>query len=400
MQNCFKNHSLLGGVFLFFVTQVVYANDFSAYLGLEARYFFNEPLWHEQDEHSASLSGYFDYYKDLNSGNQRIVVSGFGRVDSADENRTHLDVREAYWWTDLSSVELFLGARKIFWGVTESIHLVDIINQDDLVENIDGEDKLGQPMLEAQFIRDWGTIDVFVLPYFREKQFPSESARLRAGVPILDDAVYQSSEEEHHVDLALRWSTYVDIWDIGISHFSGTNRDPLLLPHVVDGVFVGLMPHYRQIEQTGLDIQATIGAWLLKMEAISVYEEEYGRNSALVGGIEYTFFTLGSTNMDLGVIAEYQFDDRIGVRKSNGQNDIALGARLAFNDVDATEFLAIFSQDLDDSNQFVSLETSKRFTDNWRVELEARFFNHIESGTMEYDLREDDYLQLEVRRYF
>ncbi|WNO07512.1 hypothetical protein [Teredinibacter sp. KSP-S5-2] len=400
MRNCFKALQFLGSMSFYFVAQVVYANDFSAYLGLEARYFFNEPLWLEQDEHSASLSGYFEYYKDLGEGGQRVVVSGFGRVDSADDNRTHLDAREAYWWADLSGAELFLGVRKIFWGVTESIHLVDVINQDDLVENIDGEDKLGQPMLEAQFIRDWGTIDVFVLPYFREKTFPSESARLRAGVPILDDAVYQSDKEEHHVDLALRWSTYVDIWDIGISHFSGTNRDPLLLPHVVDGVFVGLMPHYQQIEQTGLDVQATINAWLLKLEAISVHEEEYGRNTALVGGIEYTFFTLGDTNMDLGVIAEYQFDDRIGVRKRSGQNDIALGARLAFNDVDATEFLAIFSQDLDDSNQFVSFETSKRFTDNWRVELEARFFNHIENGTMEYDLREDDYLQLEVRRYF
>ena len=36
----------------------------------------------------------------------------------------------------------------------------------DLVENIDTEDKLGQPMLNLAFIQDSGTVDFFVMPYF------------------------------------------------------------------------------------------------------------------------------------------------------------------------------------------------------------------------------------------
>jgi len=54
-----------------------------------------------------------------------------------------------------------------FWGVTEFQHLVDIINQTDLVENIDTEDKLGQPMINLALINDWGTVDLFIMPYFR-----------------------------------------------------------------------------------------------------------------------------------------------------------------------------------------------------------------------------------------
>ena len=38
---------------------------------------------------------------------------------------------------------LSIGLGKVFWGVTEFNHLVDVINQTDLVEGIDGEAKLG-----------------------------------------------------------------------------------------------------------------------------------------------------------------------------------------------------------------------------------------------------------------
>lgn len=382
------------------VSVLASANDFSGNLGLEGNYFIDSPNYEEQDYHSGSISAYFEYFKDNGAGDQRFVVAGFGRLDSADKKRSHADFRELYWKKDISFGELSAGMKQVSWGVTESVHLVDIVNQDDLVENLDREQKLGQPMVQAQvFIKD-STLDFYILPYFREKQYPSSGARLRASIPILDEAAYQSSKEERHLDFAIRWSSYIGIWDFGISHFGGTNRDPILLPVFNDDVLLGLQPHYQQIQQTGLDIQATVGAWLWKLEAISVDEQDYGRNTAVAGGLEYTFYTLARSNADFGVITEFQFDDRTGIRQTTSQNDFVLGARLAFNDVDATELLTIVSQDLDYSNRFVSIEGSRRFTDDWRIELEARFFDEIESGTLEYDLRDDDYIQLEVKRYF
>ena len=77
-------------------------------------------------------------------------------------------LREFYWWRDFDSVEIYVGARQLFWGVTETVHLVDVINQNDLVEDIDGEDKLGQPMVSLLLDRDWGTLELFSLLGFRE----------------------------------------------------------------------------------------------------------------------------------------------------------------------------------------------------------------------------------------
>ena len=75
-------------------------------------------------------------------------------------------MRELYWRGVFGDLEVKAGAVKVFWGVTESQHLVDVINQADLVENIDSEDKLGQPMINLSWGKDWGTLELFVLPYY------------------------------------------------------------------------------------------------------------------------------------------------------------------------------------------------------------------------------------------
>ncbi len=123
--------------------------------------------------------------------------------------------------------EVHAGFRQIFWGVTEFEHLVDIINQTDLVENIDGEDKLGQPMVQLSLVRDWGIVDIFALTGFRERTFPGEHGRLRSVLPVdTHHARYESGAGRHRVDAAIRWSDHMGPLNFGIYHFSGTSRDP------------------------------------------------------------------------------------------------------------------------------------------------------------------------------
>ena len=386
----------------FFTSSFVHAQgSFSGYLGVEVRLFASEPLFEEQEEHSQALSGFFEYYKDINDGQQQFVATGFARYDTADSERSKIDARELYWWGDFNHFQVFAGVRKVFWGVTESVHLVDVINQTDLVENINADEKLGQPLVQLLVERDWGTLEFFALPLFRERTFPGDDGRLRGQLVVSNDAIYQDNDEENHLDFAIRYSHYYDVWDFGFSHFSGTSREPGFIPVInADNQIAEIAPFYAQIEQTGIDIQATIGAWLWKLEAVSRYEKAFGRSSLAAGGFEYTFFAIGGGNSDLGIIAEYQFDDRIANRVSNTQNDLAFGARWALNDIDGSEFLFLVSKDLDQSNTFMSLEISRRLTDAWKLEAQVISFIDIEPGTNEFDLREDDHVQVELRRYF
>jgi hypothetical protein len=394
-----RKRASVGAAALAVAALPAFAADWSGSVGVEARYFAHDPLYPGQ--HGGNLSFVIDaeFYHDWDDGDQRIVFSPFVRVDQGDPERTHADLRELYWRRSFESAELAIGLKKIFWGVTESQHLVDIINQTDFVENVDTEDKLGQPMVHLRLLKDWGTLDFFALPYFRERTFPGPKGRLRPPIPVAtDEAMYESGDEENHFDFAVRWSHYIGDYDIGIAHFSGTGRDPKLTPLISATGEPLLIPFYEQIEQTSLDLQATKGDWLWKLELIS-RDEPAGRFTAVAAGFEYTFVGVFDSAIDVGVVAEYLFDDR-PVPTTNADNDIVIGARFAFNDEQDTQLLAFSGIDADTQASFTSVEGSRRFGQNWRLSLEARIFSNFESAELLYPIRDDDYVELTLARYF
>jgi len=377
-----------------------YSSELSGNISLDSRVFFNDARYASQEANSFSIAFEPEYYATWGEGNQRLVVQPFVRYDANDEERRHADFRELYWRGGFEDFELTVGAAKVFWGVTESNHLVDIINQTDLVENLDGEDKLGQPMVNLAFIKDWGTLEIFVLPYFRERTFAGKDGRLRAPQVIdTDHPTFESGAKEHHVDVAARWSHYIGDWDIGLAHFSGTSREPTLVPGLDSNGNPVLTPHYQQIDQTSLDLQATKGDWLWKLEAISSRNDS-GRYTAFVGGFEYTLVGVRDSVHDLGLLLEYHFDDRNNLATSGLQNDVFIGLRWVLNDVQSTEILAGAVVDADSQATFASIEASRRIGDSWKVTLEARAFTNLDSSEPLFAVRDDDYFELQVARYF
>src|SRR5690606_20303638 len=217
-----------------------------------------------QDRFQPSVSLQLEYHRAWDHNRQSITVTPFVRLDEDDDERTHADLRELFWTRVGDDWELHVGARQLFWGVTEFHHLVDIVNQTDLVENIDGEDKLGQPMVQLSLLRRWGTVDLIAMSGFRERTFPGPDGRLRTPVEVdTDRSRYVSGAGRGRVDGAIRWSHYVGPLSFGIYHFSGTGRDPQFALDTSGGVPV-LIPEYHVIDQTGLDAQLLIGDWAWK----------------------------------------------------------------------------------------------------------------------------------------
>jgi len=384
---------------------IAISSELSGSVGIEATTFFQSALSEKQEDTYASFSSNIDYYHDWDNGDQRFEASIFGRVDSADDDRNHADIRELYYWRAFESFELYAGVRQVFWGVTESAHLVDIINQTDLVESIDGEEKLGQPMINTLYETDYGAYELFVLPGFRERTFTGEAGRLRPSIIVdQDNASYESDKEQSHVDYAFRWSHVIDVVDIGLSYFNGTDRNPVLTPSVDDNASLVLSPYYRQIQQYGMDLQATIEDWAWKMETIAVLPDSDSDYFASVAGFEYTLVGLAGSSTDLGLIVEYQYDDRDADSDTNAaslqQNDIVVGTRWVLNDAESTEILLIGSTDLDDNSVLMSVEAQHRLTDNWSMSVEVRYFGNAELGDPTYDLRNDSYARVELTGYF
>ena len=156
-----------------------YPLDWSGNLAVEARLFPSAAQWSEQKNGGLSLSFQLELRHQWHDGKRGLTFIPFLRVDSMDEERTHADIRELKYLHVADGWEIRAGIDKVFWGVTESQHLVDIVNQTDLIENIDGEDKLGQPMVRVTRVLGNGAIDLFLLPWFRERTFPGSKGRLR-----------------------------------------------------------------------------------------------------------------------------------------------------------------------------------------------------------------------------
>lgn len=376
-----------------------YWGEWTGYVSFDARLFPESPEFADQKDQDFSVALKPEYYMEWAGGDQQFSFSPFFRYDTADDERTHADIRELYWQSARGRWVGKVGMDIVFWGVTESQHLVDIINQTDLVENIDGEEKLGQPMINLDYLSDWGNWQSYILPYFRERTFPGKHGRLRTD-PAVDtgNPQYQSGDEQQHIDLALRWSHHVGDWDVGLAHFSGTSREPYLTPEYA-GSELKLIPVYIQIDQTSLDAQMTDGPWLWKLEAV-YNQNKFNDFYAYVGGFERTSFGVVGSPADLGVLVEYHYDER-GDEATNGlQSDIYLGLRLTANDLAGTTALAGLIYDTDTHAVFGNIEASRRLGENWTLALELRFTTNTEKEDDLYFVRSDDYLGIELTRHF
>jgi hypothetical protein len=376
--------------------------EFSGFIAAEV-YAYQHSADHagQHDERLApSLSFQPEWRYDLGP-DDRLTLIPFVRWDAWDNERSHFDMREFNWLHVGDGWDLRLGIDKVFWGVAESRHLVDIINQTDLVEDIDGEDKLGQPMLNLGLQRDWGDLNLFVMSGFRERTFVGREGRLRGDPPVdTGRAVYVGGASRGHIDLALRYSAVAGDWDIGLSHFHGVGREPRLIPGTNAGGDAVLAPHYDLIDQTGLDLQATKGDWLLKLEAI--YRSGQGDAfAAAVSGFEYTLYQILDSNADLGLLAEYLYDGRNATAPPTAlDDDIFVGLRLGLNDPQDTALLAGATVDRTSQATALFVETERRLGDHWKIEVESRVFLNTPRSDVLYGLRNDDFVMLRLARYF
>ncbi len=385
------------------------AGEISGNISVETRLFPQSALSEVQGGNNLSLAFQPEYYLEWSGGYQSFTFVPYYRIDQADDKRTHFDLRELQWQYIARRWEFRAGYRRVFWGVIETYHLVDVINQTDLVENIDFEDKLGQPMLNLAIINDWGTIDLFLLLGFRERTFAGEEGRLRFPLRIdTKKALYESGDEEKHIDFAVRYEHSLSIWDIGISHFIGTNREPsfqlgfdennsLRFTDAGDPI---LVPFYDQINQTSLDLQGTAESGLLfKLEALT-RKGIPDRFFAVSGGLEYTFYGIKDSNTDMGILLEYHYDDRDSAATTPFQDDLFIGTRIALNDVQSTDLLVGAIIDINTGGSALVLESTRRIGESWKLEVQIRGFVNANESDPIYGFRKDDMLQIELFKYF
>ena len=384
-------------------------SELNGEISLESRYFFKDPINNIQQNKNLSLVAKPEVYLENNSGTS-LTITPFFRFDESDSHRTHWDLREAYamLYGDLESSqwEIRIGFDKVFWGVTESFHLIDIINQSDVVEDPSLEEKLGQPMIHGTWVSNLGNFEAFLLPYFRERTFLGQRSRLRNNLVVDSQQTnYESASGRNHLDLAMRYSNTFELFDIGLSMFDGTNRSPTLSFGLDRGGSLVLIPTYAQIRQYSTDTQVTLESWLLKFEGYwrngeknrELIEQDY---AAFISGFEYTQYAPFNSKAELAFIGEFLWDSRGKNSLSAFENDFFSALRIAINDVNSTEILIGYMQDLDESSRSFAFELGRRINDQWFIEFNSTLFSNLVSRDLQFPLRRDNFAELTLNYSF
>lgn len=333
------------------------------------------------------------YYRDFKDGAARVVVHPFLRIDQHDAKRTRIDLRDLYYERIFERWEWRAGVRTLRWGVAESYSPVDILNQSDMAASPDGAEKLGQPMVEAAYIAPWGTVQTFLLPYARERPFPGEEGRPATRRPIdTNDARYESSAEAWHPGAAIRYSRSAGPWDIGLSHFHGTAREPRLEKRYRPLRGTKDIPVYEIIDQTAVDLQFTRGVWIGRLEAIRRSGQGETFHAAVVGA-EYSF-------RGVGLIAEWLYDERGDEAATPFENDIYLGMRAFLSDERATEIRFGATIDPSDGATRLALAAGRSLGPSIRLTLDAEIWVGPDPRTPGWYGGGDSVVRLSLRRHF
>ena len=299
------------------------------------------------------------------------------------------DLREAHVTTRVGDLDILLGTTIIFWGKTESYNPVDIINSQDFSRGLLRNEKRGAPMLRVSWPVGPGQLDLYAIG-FVPNIYPGAKLRERAGLPVKRQESFSNGAKRDDLASALRWSGYFGDIDLGISWFRGTGADPRMRVQP-DG---SLMPDYSRITQAGLDIQYLRGDSAFKGEVVH-RSGQYNLSGvaktyqAAVVGIEHNLYGVGGSERDLVLIAELARDSRKAAAHSGFQNDLAVGARMLFNDVEDSEAVLLFSRDLDNGAQMISLAGSRRLSDSLTADASARWPMDFEDDPVSGSLARD-----------
>ncbi|ROH91872.1 hypothetical protein ED208_05710 [Stagnimonas aquatica] len=384
---------------------------------------------------------------------EQLVLEAFVRADAREDARSRADLREAYYEAQAGLLTTRLGARRVYWGVAESRHLVDTLNQSDLADDLDGETKLGQPMLEFVFGGETTALSLYALPGFRERRLPGPGGPIVYPFPLApEETRIEAGAGLLHADYAARASGQFGDLDLALSWFDGIGREPDILPCLRQGSgFPGtedeancallesvtaaaprrnlltpllqalglapsnaeiaaeleqrayanlvLVPVYQRERRLGLEAQYIHEALALKFEGL-VRDTRSARSYAAVAGFEYNLSGLFGSAQDLGLIVEALRDTQPGLLSARYDHEVFLGGRWSLNDVAGSQALGGVLIDSTGAGQTWSLEASRRLGDDWKLGLRLRAFTGGDPSDLANVVKDADELRLTLERYF
>ena len=147
-------------------------------------------------------------------------------------------------------------------------------------------------------------------------------------------------------------------------------------------------------------MQATLESWLLKLEVVHRTGDEIEDHVEAVTGFEYSFYGLFETDTDLGIVAEYLYDELGKDALQPMQNDVLLGLRFALNDEQSSDALIGVISDLDGGGQTYTVEANRRIGSQFKLTVQAALWSNTADDPQLDALRSEDNVSATVAWFF
>jgi hypothetical protein len=248
--------------------------------------------------------------------------------DSSNDDRDYTKVNEFYIEGEYANYAIKVGRDVRFWGALELHNISDIYNIKNDKYQFDKDKKIGS--------------DGISVSYFFENE---------------DELSLISIKKDDISNKFIKYSTTRDILDgVDLSFIYNKNSD-----------------QKNYLTYNTLLHNDTL--YKLEYSHSRIKNEKYYQSGV---GIEHTLYGIRN-GKDLGVLVEYYKSDDV---TKTYQDDIFLGSRITFNDVDSSDILVGMIQDRDDKKKSYSFEYNTRFFDSVKTTVKYMKNDNLKVTTL------------------
>jgi hypothetical protein len=356
-----------------------------------------------------------------------FTTSLSGKVDGSDNRNSYFNINEIYArFTGPFYSRVHIGAKTYIWSKMEAFHPLNIVNSRIIDSDIEDFEKKGEPSIVFENDTILGNIKAYYFPYFIKPFYPSKNNRITNGVRPVDTYVVYNSEinKEYRQDqFGLSLDKQFDDFELFLFVMSHVDRNsPILGWHEWNTLFGNNIPegslgaYYHKTLDYGLGGTFFFGEHTFKLEMVhNNYDDNqtlFLQTSGLVNIQDRTTVAVGheyiyawENGYESTFFTEYEYvfgNDITDANKGIFQNDIFIGHRLSFNDIQSKELQLGFFYDLERDSEWMLLVTyQQRLNDFWMLKMNYRSFNYSEEDNLGlYILDGDDEVTISLKRSF
>lgn len=385
----------------------------------------------KSDQTSQVLSSNFQVQDDGEAFGANYRFDVIGKVNHTIKENSYLNVNEAVVDFKGPFLETYRVGYQIYnWSKLESFHPANIINSNFIDGDLESFKKKGEMSLVIDNEIILGNLKLYYFPFFEGNFYPDSQTRIVDGFKPKRTIYLQgdkSLDEKQVNQYGLTLKNNIGETDFLLFAFKHIDRnttiagyDEFVTVPVAGNIPTGkLSVIHSEVLDLGLSLTSFFDVHTFKLEAVhSTYDtgKEILTTNGVVSFVDQTKLALGheythsfDLGYDLTFFLEYQtlFFDKskttlISRDLSVFQNDLFVGQRLVFNDIDGSEIKFGLFLDLDNKSEFLLfVNFERRLNDFWKLKTSYRHINFAEDDKAGlYLLKDDNEVSLSLTRYF